>query len=115
MKKSIFISQLFVLLCATIWLAFAFVVAAGLHPALPDSVVYRCIMAVLAIMTSVFLLIMFFLLRKKNKISYFLTIIFLIFLTILTIADDLGLIDFIVLSITITPIILLIKDRKWYK
>jgi hypothetical protein len=112
MKKSVTITLISILINAIIWLLFSIVVAAGLHPALPDSVIYQWIMAGLSLLASGFLFIMFFLLRKKIRAAFFLTIAFLVFLAVLTIADDLGLIDLIVLLITLTPIVLLIRDRK---
>jgi len=99
---------------AIIWLAFSIFVAAGLHPALPDSQRYRWLLAGGSFTSALVLLILFFLLRSRNKIGYYLTISFLLFLAILTVLDDIGLIDLIVLVITIFPIILLIHDRTWY-
>lgn len=114
MKKSITFSLAFILICAGIWFVFAIIVASGLHPALPDSVVYQWIMAGLAFLTAFFLLTMYFLLRKKIRVAFFLTIAFLVFLAILTLADDVGWIDLVVLLITLTPVFLLLKDRKWF-
>jgi len=114
MNKSIKITLAFVLLNAIIWLVFSIVVASGLHPALPDSIVQQWIMAGLSLLTSGFLMTMYFLLRRKNRLAFFLTTAFLVFLALLTIADDVGWIDFVVLLITIFPVIFLIKDRRWY-
>ena len=93
---------------------FSVIVVSGLHPALPDSEIYRWVMAGLSFLSSVFLFILFFLLRSRNKIAFFLTVGFLLFIALLTIMDDLGIIDFVVLLITVLPIVLLIKDRKWF-
>jgi hypothetical protein len=114
MKKSFQFTLIFILVIAIFWFGFSIIVASGLHPALPDSQLYQWIMAGLAFLTAVFLLIQFFLLKAKNKLAFYLAIAFLIFLAILTIMDDLGLIDFLVLIVTLLPVILLIKDRKWY-
>jgi hypothetical protein len=114
MNKSVLITRDFVLLNAIIWLAFSIIVATGMHPALPDSAFYKWFLAISAFLSAVFLFLLFFLLNKKTKIAYILTIAFLTLIVLLTIMDDLGIIDLIVLLITITPIILLIKGRKWY-
>lgn len=114
MKKSFQFTLIFILVIAIFWFGFSIIVATGLHPALPDSQLYQWIMAGLAFLTSAFLFLQFFLLKAKNKFAYYLTIAFLIFLAILTIMDDLGLIDVLVLIVTLLPVILLIKDRKWY-
>lgn len=70
-------------------------------------------MAILSFLSGTFLLVLFVLLRTKNKYAYYLTIAFLVLIATLTIMDDLGVIDFIVLIITLLPVILLIKIRKW--
>lgn len=114
MNKSIFITRFFVLLNAIIWLTYSLIVATGNHPALPDSVFYKWFLAISAFFSSTFLFLLHFLLKKKTKFAYFLTIAFLILIVLLTVIDDLGIIDMIVLFITITPIILLIKNRKWF-
>ncbi len=114
MNKPISITRGLVLVNAIIWSAFSIIVATGMHHALPDSEFYKWFLAISAFLSAVFLFLLFFLLRKKTKIAYFLTIAFLILIVLLTIMDDLGIIDLIVLLITITPIILLIKSRKWY-
>ena len=101
-------------MCALIWLAFSIIVAAGFHPALPDSEIYRWIMAGLSFLSAGFLLILFFLLRCRNKIAYFLSVGFLLFIVLLTIMDDFGLSDFIIVMITLTPIVLLIKNHQWF-
>ncbi len=99
---------------AFFWLGFSLIVATGLHPAIPDSQLYQWILAGLSFLTAAFLFLLFLLLKAKNKMAYFLTISFLTFIAILTILDDLGVIDFLVLIITLLPVILLLKDRKWY-
>ncbi len=114
MKKSFQITLIFILVISIFSFGFSVIVASGFHPALPDSQLYQWIMAGLAFLTAVFLLIQLFLLKAKIKLAYFFIIAFLIFLAILTIMDDLGVIDFLVLLVTLLPVILLIKDRKWY-
>ena len=114
MKNSISLFLVFILICATIWLAFSIIVVTDLHPALPNLPVYRLIMSGLSFLSALFLFFLFFLLRSRNKIGYFLTIAFLLFIALLTIMDDLGVIDLVVLLITLLPVVLLIKDRNWY-
>ena len=114
MKKSFKFTLIFILVIAFFWLGFSIIVATSLHPAIPDSKLYQWILAGLAFLTAAFLFLLFFLLKAKNKVAYFLTIAFLTIMAIMTIMDDLGVIDFLSLFITIFPIVLLIKDRKWY-
>lgn len=113
-KKTFAFTLFFILISALFWLGFSIIVATGFHPALPDHKLYQGIMAGLAFLSAAFLFFLYFLLRSKNNFAFYLTIAFLTFLAILTVMDDLGIIDFLVLIITILPIVLLIKDRKWY-
>lgn len=114
MIKSTSITLAFVLICAMIWFTVAVIVATGLHSALPDSQVYRWTLAGFSFLSAVILIILFLLLRSRNKVGYFLTVCFLFFIAMFTIMDDLGIVDFVVLLITLTPIVLLIKDRTRY-
>lgn len=114
MKKSFTFTLKFILVIAIFWLGFSIIIATGLHPALPDSQPYQWTMAGLSFLTAAFLFFQFFLLRAKNKVAFYITITFLTFLTILTILDDVGVVDLLVILVTILPVVLLLKDRKWY-
>ena len=114
MKKSFTFTLILILLIAMFWFIFSIIVVTGFHPALPDSHLYQWILAGLAFLTAAFLFLQYFLLRAKNKFSFYLSIAFLTFLAILTVMDNLGMIDFLVLHVTILPVLLLLKDRNWY-
>jgi lysylphosphatidylglycerol synthetase-like protein (DUF2156 family) len=114
MNKSISIARGFILLNAIIWLAFSIIVATGMHPALPDSVFYKWFLAISAFVSAAFLLLLNFLLKNQSKIAFFLTSTFLFFIALLTIMDDLGWIDLLVLVVTLIPVVILIKERKWF-
>jgi predicted membrane channel-forming protein YqfA (hemolysin III family) len=53
-------------------------------------------------------------LRRRSSLAYYLTLGLLSVISLLTLTDDFGLSDLIVLIITIAPFVLLIKDRGWY-
>lgn len=114
MNKSVLITRGFILLNAIIWLTFSIIVATGMHPALPDSEFYKWLMAISAFVSATFLLLLYFLLKNKSKIAFFLTIAFLILIALLTMMDDLGWIDFLVLVVTLIPVVILIKEREWF-
>jgi len=114
MNKSVLITRGFILLNAIIWLVFSIIVATGMHPALPDSEFYKWFLAISAFLSAAFLLLLYFLLKTRTKIAFFLTIAFLILIALLTIMDDLGWIDFLVLVVTLIPVVILIKERKWF-
>ena len=102
------------LLNALVWLVFGIIVAAGLHPSMPESDVFRWTMAVLALLTTSVLLGLWVFLRRRSGIAYYLTIGLLVVLSILTVTDEFGLSDLIVLIIIAAPLVLLIKARAWY-
>jgi lysylphosphatidylglycerol synthetase-like protein (DUF2156 family) len=104
----------FVLLNAIIWLAFGFIIALGLHPALPDQPLIRWGMAIISLLTAVFLALMFIHLDKPKKSAYTLSLAFFVAAAVITIFDDFGWIDLVVVVINLIPLILLLKDRAWY-
>ncbi len=107
-------TMIFILLNALTWLAFGAIVAVGAHPALPVSPLIKGLMASLAFITAGILLALLAFLGKRSRVAYYLTLCLLVVISILTIFDDFGLADFVVLIINIAPFILLIKDRAWY-
>jgi hypothetical protein len=111
---SVNVTLIFMLLNALIWLAFGVIVAANLHPALHVPPLIKMIIAILAFGASGALLGAFFLLQKRSRIVYFLTLTLLSAISLLTFFDQVGLVDLAVLGVNIIPIILLVKDRKWH-
>lgn len=111
---SISITLILLLLNAFIWLAFAFIVAAGMHPAIPDVSLFKWGMAILSLLTSGLLIGLSVFLRGRRRLAYYPTLGMLAVISLLTLTDDFGLSDLIVLMITIAPLILLIKDQGWY-
>lgn len=108
------VTTILILLNALIWLAFAIIVATGLHPAIPNSSLVRGVTATLASLTSGALLLLSILLKKRYTLAFYLTLALLLLISFLTITDEFGIYDLIVLLITLIPLILLIKDRAWY-
>jgi hypothetical protein len=85
------------------------------HPALPVPLELKAILAVLSIFMAGILTGLFVFLLKGNRVAYYLIIAFFFVVSILTIFDDVGVSDIIVLVLNILPIIILIKDRNWYR
>lgn len=104
----------FILANALVWLAFAFIVAAGVHPGLPAGESVRVVMASLAVVGAIGLTVLAFLVRRRSRVGYFLAVAALFLLAILIFADQVGLPDLIVLAMVVIPLLLLIKDRTWY-
>jgi hypothetical protein len=105
---------IFVLLNALIWLVLGEIIALQAHPALPVSRTIQTVMVVLSFGAAAILVGLFVFLWRHNRITWFLTVGFLALTSILTIFDDFGWADLIVLVINVIPIVLLIKDRAWY-
>lgn len=104
----------FILLNIIIWLALGIIIAVDAHPALPDIPIMKGIMAALSLAIGGVLIVLFLFLYRRNQTAFYLTLAFFAVTSVLTIIDDVGLSDIIVLVINIIPIVLLIKDRSWY-
>ncbi len=112
--RSVSITFMLIILNTFIWLAFGIIVIAHIHPALPNSPLVKGLLASLAFITAGILLTFLLLLIKHLRIAYFFMVATLTVLSLATIFDDFGWIDFVVLVIGLVPLILLIKDRAWY-
>jgi hypothetical protein len=112
--NTLVLTRWLIYLDALIWLLFALITAFGLHPALPETPWYRWIYAILAFTTGVCLIIFYLLSRKGSKISYYLLLIGIFLIAILSITDQTGIYDLSVLVLNLGLFILLLKDRKKY-
>ena len=106
--------MVFIILNFIIWFALGAIIALDLHPAIPDQPFIKGTMAILSFAASGVLLGVFFFLRKRIRLAYYLALVFFCVASLFTIFDDVGWIDLIVLSFNVIPIILLVKDRAWY-
>jgi hypothetical protein len=103
-----------VLVNALIWLVLGVIVAADLHPGLPNLSFIRVIMSGLSFAASGVLVMLFVFLGRRNRPAYFLACGALFISALLTIFDDFGWSDLIVELITLAPLMLLIKERVWF-
>lgn len=99
---------------ALIWLAFAIIVGTNLHPAMPAEPLVRWGMAGASLVAGLVLGLLAFSLSKRMKFAWYLALIGFSGLVVLTIADDVGWVDILYIVIALIPLILLIRDRKWY-
>jgi lysylphosphatidylglycerol synthetase-like protein (DUF2156 family) len=104
----------FILFNALVWLIFGGIIAANAHPSLAMPPLLKGVMAFLSFCIAVFLAGLFFLLVKRNRIAYLLALGLLSVISVLSLFDQFGLSDLVILAINIVPIVLLIKDRDWY-
>jgi hypothetical protein len=104
----------FILFNILIWLVFAVLILIGIHPFGMLSFALRGILAALAVLASGTLFALFVLLRKRNRIAYYLTLVALVGLVLLTFMDQVGLVDLAYLVLALTPFVLLLINRRWY-
>ncbi len=71
-------------------------------------------MASLSFCAAALLLVLFFQLRKRFRPAWFAALGSLVVASLLTIFDDFGWSDLVVLILNFIPIFLLVKDRAWY-
>jgi hypothetical protein len=111
---SVRVTLVFIVLNSLIWLALGVIIAADVHPAIPDLPLYKGIMAFLSLATAGVLLVLFIFIWKHSRVAYFIALALFVVTALLIFFDDVGLPDLVVLAINIVPIFLLVKDRSWY-
>jgi len=114
-RISVRITYYFLLADSLLWLAYAVVVAAGLHPALPDSAVLRWLIPVLALAGSAALPGLYLLARRFGAAGYYPLLALLLLISLLTVLDEFGFVDLNVLILHLIPFVLLVIDRLYYK
>ena len=108
------ITRWLIYLNALIWLSFALITALDLHPAIPEGPLYRWGMSVMAFLTGISLIVLYHLLSKGYRIALYLLLIGFGLISILTITDQFGIYDLIVLILNLAIFLLLIKERHQY-
>ena len=114
-RISVRITFYFLLADSLLWLAYAVVVAAGLHPALPDSALLRWLIPFLALAGSAALPGFYLLARRFGAAGYYPLLALLLLISLMTIIDEFGLADLNVLILHLIPFVLLVIDRSFYK
>lgn len=112
--RSVTITHGFIILNISIWFALGIIIAFNLHPAMPDQPLVKGIMAILSFAAAGTLLGSFIFLRKHSRLAYYLALAFFCISFLLTLFDDVGLVDLVALVFSVIPLVLLIKDRGWY-
>lgn len=99
-------ARVLIALNALIWFGFALIVAIGAHPAMPASALVRGVMIVGGLLAGAGLTALALLLGRRRKWIY---------LAALSISDQVGLVDLVVLAATLAPIVCLLRGRSWYE
>jgi hypothetical protein len=113
-EKIFTLALITILINAAIWLIFAVLLLSGVFGMGMLPVTLRWIMVSLAVIAAVVLFVLVILLRKHNPIAYYLTLVALTGLVLLTFMDQVGIADLIYAVIALTPLVLLLVCRRWY-
>jgi len=108
------IALVFILINAIGWLVLGVLFATGVHTGLPDDATLKLIMMLGFFGGAIILMLLFQLLRMRKRLAYFITLVVLALIMLLTLFDQVGLADAVVLVITLVPFVLLILGRKWF-
>ena len=112
--KTVLTTLLLILLIAAFWLVFALVAAFGGIRAFTAPEIFRWVMAALALGCSTALVITAFFLKKRNRLAFYFGLVLLTGIAVLSIADQVGWLDIFSLLISLVPLVLMLKDRRWY-
>jgi asparagine N-glycosylation enzyme membrane subunit Stt3 len=113
-EKTFTLALITILIDAAIWLIFAILLLSGVFSMGVLPIALRWIMLALALIAAVVLFVLAILLRKHNSIAYYLTLVVLTGLVLLTFMDQVGILDLIYAVIALTPLVLLLVCRRWY-
>ena len=108
------IALVFILLTALVWLGLGVIIAFNAHPAIPDLPYLKPFMITVSFGIALVLLALLFFLSRRNRWAYIPTLTVLGATVLLTIFDQLGWSDLVIIALNLIPFILLIKDRAWY-
>jgi accessory gene regulator protein AgrB len=112
--KTVLITLFLILLMAAVWLIFALTAAFGGISAFTVSESLRWVMAAPALGCSIALVITAIFLKKRNRLAFYFGLVMLMMVAVLSITDQIGWLDIFSLLISLVPLVLMLKDRKWY-
>jgi hypothetical protein len=108
------VALLLLALDALMWFTFGAVAAAGGISSIADLPALRWVMAALAWASAIALAGLAILLSKRIPFAFYLLVILLAVIAVLSITDQIGWVDLASLAISVAPLVLLLKDRAWY-
>lgn len=108
------LTQIIILVVGIVWIGFSLYMVIGPDPSIAQLGAYRWIIAAMTFAPGLFLVVMWFLLRKRWKPAWYLAVIALGLMSVVIIFDQVGWVDVLVMLGSAIPFVLLIIDRKWY-
>jgi hypothetical protein len=112
--KSFFAALVLIGLNAAFWLTYALMVGMGLISSFAAYPVLRWIMAILALGTFLCLTVLTLLLFRHNRLAFYPGAAMFAAIAVLSILDEVGVADLIMLGISLPAAGLMWKDRAWY-
>jgi lysylphosphatidylglycerol synthetase-like protein (DUF2156 family) len=113
--KTVTATLILILLNAAFWFVYAIFTIATNTDAATVSHVARWIFSFLALGTAAVLVVLFFLLRKRVRFAYFIALVVLALLAVLSLTDQVGWLDVFSLLLSLIPFVLLVKDNLYYR
>jgi hypothetical protein len=108
------VALLLLALDAVMWFAFGVAAAAGAIASFADMPAVRWVMAGLAWASAAALAGLAILLGRRIRVAFYLAVILLAIIAVLSITDQIGWVDVASLGVSVIPLALLLKDRAWY-
>ncbi|MER2598822.1 MAG: hypothetical protein ABTQ73_04835 [Caldilineales bacterium] len=103
-----------ILLNAAFWLGFTLFAAAGAIPGIALSDTVKWSMTALALAAAVALIVLVLLLARRVRPAFYLAVVVLTGIALLSITDQFGLLDLLSLLLSLAPLFLLLRHRAWY-
>jgi len=108
------VTQIIILVVGIVWVGFSLYMAVGPDPSFAKLGAYRWIMAAMTFVPGLLCVVLWFLLRKRWKPAWYVSVIGLGLMALAIIFDQVGWVDILVMLGSAIPLVLLIIDRKWY-
>jgi hypothetical protein len=104
---------LFLAFDSLMWLGFGIFAALGGIVSFPPGPA-RWVIGGLAVAAAAALAVTALLLRRRIRVAYFFAVLVLAAIAVLSLTDQVGVLDVASLLVSLIPLILLLKDRAWY-
>src|SRR3990172_9211113 len=111
---SVRVALLLLALDALLWFGFGVVVACAGIASINHPPVLRWGMVGLAWVSAASLAGIALLLCRRSRPAFFAAVVLLSIIVVLSITDQVGLVDLAALAVSAAPLVLLLKDRAWY-
>lgn len=111
---SVRVALAFLILDAFLWFTFGAATAGGAIASIAQPPLLRWGMAGLAWLSAASLAGIALLLSRRSRPAFFAAVILLFVIAVLSIADQVGIVDLAALAVSAAPLVLLLKDRAWY-